>query len=147
MKNISANAHHPCRRTRRSHRGQNLVELVLTLPIVVVMLFFIIEMGRVWMTYESAKMAVRDAVYAAATHHNAITGQIELNSRLAGAGLTVRKAAVTQLPNQHAYKGDVTVLYYPFFGSMSIPTLSGPMTLIPNQFEVNYSAVTDIAVY
>ena len=42
------------RRKRARHRGQNLVELVLTLPFVVIMLFFIIELGRAWMVYEGA---------------------------------------------------------------------------------------------
>ena len=129
------------------HRGQNLVELVLTLPFVVVMLFFIIELGRAWMVYEGAKMAARDGAYTASIYHNAKTGQTQLDNKLSAAGLTVKTATVSQVPNQHAYQADVTVTFSPFFGSLSIPTLSGPISIIPSQFDVTYKAITDVSVY
>jgi len=134
-------------RKRACHRGQNLVELVLTLPFVVIMLFFIIELGRAWMAYEGAKMAARDGAYTASIYHNASTGQTQLDNKLAAAGLTVKTAKVSQVPNQHAYQADVTVTFSPFFGSVTIPTLSGPISILPAQFDISYQSITDVAVY
>lgn len=135
------------RRKRACHRGQNLVELVLTLPFVVIMLFFIIELGRAWMVYEGAKMAARDGAYTASIYHNANTGQTQLDNKLAAAGLTVKSAKVSQVPNQHAYQADVTVTFSPFFGGLSIPTLSGAISILPAQFDISYQSITDVAVY
>lgn len=139
------NAPQPRRRAR--HRGQNLVELVLTLPFVIIMVFFIIELGRAWMVYEGAKMAARDGAYTASIYHSVSTGQTQLDNKLAAAGLTVKTSKISQVPNQHAYQADVTVSFAPFFGSIAIPTLSGPITILPSQFDISYTAVTDVAIY
>jgi Flp pilus assembly protein TadG len=134
-------------RTRACHRGQNLVELVLTLPFVILMMFFIIEIGRAWMTYESAKMAARDGAYTASIYHNATTGQTQLNNKLSAAGLSAKVAQVQQIQNEHAYKADVIVTFTPFFGGLSIPTLSGTMPIIPSAFDLSYSSITDVSIY
>jgi Flp pilus assembly protein TadG len=132
---------------RRRHTGQNLVELVLTLPFVLILVFFIIEAGRVNFTFQGAKMAVMSGAHTAALYHNAAVGKQQLDNKLAATGLTATTASVVQLPNRHAYQATVTVHYAPFFGGVSIPTLSGPVSILPSQFDITYNAVEDVAVY
>jgi hypothetical protein len=127
--------------------GQNLVELGFTLPFVIIMIFFIIEIGRAWMAYEGAKMAAREGAYVASLYHNVKAGQDQLNYKLSATGLTVKTATVAQVPGQHAYKSDVTVTFQPLFGTLKIATLSGPITILPAQFDLSYKAITDVAVY
>ena len=135
------------RQARRREAGQNLVELALTLPMVLVMIFFIIETGRAWMTYESAKTAAREGAYVASLYHNPKAGQDQMTYKLNAAGVTVKTATVTQVPGQHAYESDVTVTFQPFFGSVQIPTLGGPISILPSSFDLGYKSVTDVAVY
>lgn len=132
---------------RKAFRGQNLVELGLTLPFVLIFLFFIIELGRAWFVYEGAKMAAMAGAHAAAVYHNKDVGQNELDKKIAAAGLDKKAATVDQIQNQHAYFADVTVTFTPFFGGVSIPTVSGNIQLIPNEFDISYTAVEDVAVY
>jgi Flp pilus assembly protein TadG len=123
------------------------VELVLTLPLLVLMMFFIIEIGRAWMTYDSAKMAARDGAYTASIYHNATVGETQMTNKLNAAGLDVKTLNVQQINNRHAYKANVTVTFTPFFGGLSIPTISGPMTILPKSFDLSYSSITDVAIY
>jgi len=74
-------------------------------------------------------------------------GQQQLDSKLAAAGLSVSSSSVQQVPNAHAYQASVTVRFTPFFGGLSIPTVSGPISIIPNAFDISYSAVEDVSVY
>ena len=134
-------------RTRKAARGQNLVELALTLPFVLLFIFFIVELGRVWFVYEGAKMAAMSGVHAASIYHSAGVGQKELDNKIAAAGLDKNTATVTQIPNQHAYRADVNVTFTPFFGGVQIPTVSGPISIIPAAFPISYSAVEDVSVY
>lgn len=133
-------------RRRASHQGQNLVELVLTLPFVLVLIFFIIDVGRAWMVYEGAKMAARDAAYTAAIYHSASVGQTQMDNRLAAGGWE-GSGDVSQVPNQHAYQANVNVTFTPLFAELTIPTLSGPRKILPASFPVTYNAITDVSVY
>lgn len=120
---------------------------MLTLPFVLVLIFFIIEAGRVNFTLQGAKIAAMSGAHTASLYHNAATGKQELDSKLAATGLTAVTASVAQVPNQHAYQATVTVRYSPFFGGVSIPTLSGRISILPSQFNITYNAVEDVAVY
>lgn len=133
--------------SRRRQRGQNLVELALTLPFVLLLLFFIIEMGRLWFTYEGAKMSASEGAHTAAMYHSTQVGKTQLDNKLAAIGLDVKGATINQVTNQHAYQANVTVKYSPFFGGISIPTLSGPIPIIPDSFDITYNAVEDMAIY
>jgi Flp pilus assembly protein TadG len=131
----------------RRASGQNLVELALTLPFMLVMIFFIIDTGRAWMTYEGAKTAAREGAYVASLYHNIQAGQDQMTFKLTAAGLKVKSATVSQVPGQHAYASDVTVTFKPFFGSVQIPTVSGPISILPKQFDLSYTSITDVAIY
>ena len=130
-----------------AHTGQNLVELAMTLPFVLVLIFFIIDSGRAWMTYEGAKMAAREGSYVASLYQNATAGQTQLDYKLSLASLKKKSAKVTQVPGKHAYQSDVTVTFDSLFGSFQIPTLSGPIQVFPAHFDISYHAVTDVSVY
>jgi Flp pilus assembly protein TadG len=143
----SFNTRKPTQRNRACQRGQNLVELVLTLPFVVLMMFFIIELGRAWMVYEGAKMAARDGAYTASIYHNVDAGETQLKNKLDAAGLTTKTYKVSQVRDKHAYEANVTVTFSPFFGGLSIPTLSGSISILPSEFDISYTAVTDVAIY
>jgi len=136
---------------RRVHRhclpGQNLVELALTLPFVLVMILFIVEMGRVWFAYEGAKMAATEGVHAATLYHNPVVGKDLLDKKLAAAGLEVKTATISQIPNKHAYQADVTIRFTPLFGELAMPTVGGKISFIPAGFDIKYSAVDDVALY
>ena len=132
---------------RLKHRGQNLVELVFTLPLVLIMIFLTIELGRVWYAYNSAKMAAEKGVYTAAIYHNASSGQVELEGRLAAANLDVVTAQVAQVPNKHAYRADVTVTFTPFLANLVMPTVAGDMRIFPAAFDISYEALNDASVY
>jgi Flp pilus assembly protein TadG len=135
------------RSPRKKSRGQNLVELGLTLPFVILLLFFIIELGRAFFVYNAAKMAANEGAHAATVYQNPSVGRTQLTRKVSAAGLTATTATVSQIPNQHAYRADVTVPFKPFFGGISIPTVSGSIPIIPKQFDIQYTAIENVAVY
>lgn len=131
---------------RKALRGQNLVELVLTLPFMLILIFFIIDAGRAWMAYESAKMAVRDAAYTASIFQNPDVGQQQLDFKILVSGLQ-GSGTVSQVPNQHAYRASIQVEFTPLFGELAIPTISGSIRLLPGTIPITYSNVTDVSLY
>jgi len=135
------------RKRQKASRGQNLVELALTLPFVIVMMFAIIEFGRVWYTYEGVKMAVNEGLVVASNYYSPSTGQTRMQQRLAAAGLTASTATITQVPGQQAWQANATVQYTPFFGNLSIPSISGPITILPANFDISYTAVQAVSIY
>ncbi len=145
MTNKSA---HKTRNPKAGHksRGQNLVEFAVTIPLVLAMFFFILEMGRVWFVYEAAKMAANDGSTTAAKYHNADAGTAQAGRKITEAGLT-GTGTVAQVDGKHAYEATITVTYEPFFAGLSIPTLGGQITLIPAGFDINYTQVSTASVY
>jgi Flp pilus assembly protein TadG len=131
----------------RRSRGQNLVEMALTFPFILLLILFMVEMGRVWFTYEGAKMAATEGAHAASMYHNPNVGKNLLDQKLAVAGLKVQSATVSQIPNKHAYEADVTVRFTPLYGELSIPTVGGKVSFIPAGFNITYTAVDDVALY
>src|SRR5512141_3013144 len=67
-------SHRPSRWKARARRGQTLVEFALTLPILLLLLFGIIEFGRIFQAWVTLQNAARTAV------RYAITGQYDQNA-------------------------------------------------------------------
>ena len=133
---------------RKFTRGQNLVELAFSLPLIVVLCFFIMELGRVWHTYETAKMAANEGAHTAAIHHNEVTGTTAQTTRLNNANMEVNTSQVIQIANQHAYQSRVVVTFRPAYGAVfAIPTVGGDITIIPDSFPIEYTAIKENAVY
>lgn len=134
-------------RKHRAAAGQNLVEMALTLPFVLIMIFFTLEVGRIWFAYQHLKMAAIEGAHAAAIFQNKTLGQMQLDYKLTASGLQIKTKKVEQVPNQHAYTAAVTATYTPSFGGLTIPSVSGPLTIFPAAFDISYTAVEDFAIY
>ncbi|MGE0200305.1 MAG: TadE family protein [Candidatus Melainabacteria bacterium] len=132
---------------RNTAAGQNLIELALTLPFVILILFFMVELSRAWFVFEAAKMAAVDGAQTAAMNHNPTAGLQQLDKRLADAHLTVKARTVTQVAGRHAYEAAVTVVFEPVFGGLTVQTLSGPMEIIPEAYDVTYTDIKTASVF
>jgi Flp pilus assembly protein TadG len=127
--------------------GQNLVELVLILPIFLVMLFSIYEFGRYWQTTETVKLAALDGVAVAAQSQNIAQGNTRLITRLAQAGITpTGVTGVTATPDNAGYVATVNTNYTPLFAGLSIPTLAGSISIIPAAVPINYKEIKSVSV-
>ena len=84
-------------RTRRWRRdsGQSLIELILVLPLLLLVLFGILEFANAWRTYQvitnSGREGAREAVIGSS---NDATVQAVVDSRLQAGGLTPADATV-----------------------------------------------------
>lgn len=80
-------------------RGQGLVEFALTLPLVLILLFGMVEFGRAWMTKNILTGAAREAVRLAAVQVDLATSDNAARTRaqevLNSAGIGVPPAVVT----------------------------------------------------
>src|SRR5512140_3187751 len=89
----------PSPRRARSRRGQTLVEFALTLPVLLLLLFGIIEFGRIFQAWVTLQNAARTAV------RYAITGQYDTNEFNIDEPWT---------PNANGYVGDgIPCLFQP----------------------------------
>jgi Flp pilus assembly protein TadG len=128
-------------------QGQNLVELVFVLPLLLVFLFAIFELGHFWQTAESAKMAAMDGVNVAAKTNNAGIGRMQLLFKLSQAQLTpTGPTDVTANADGSGYTATVQVDYRPYFGALTIPTLSGPISLLPASVPIRYQEIKAINI-
>jgi hypothetical protein len=133
----------------RALRGQNLVETVLCLPMVIVVIFAVIEVARVWQAYMGAKLAALDGAVTASQYQSAGMGLFQIGRRLSKAGLEVGHMAVFEIPNlngsgagtDHPYQARVIVLFRPIFAGLSIPGPGGPFRIIPNMVPIRYESV------
>ncbi len=141
----------PVKAKRRARRGQNLVELALTLPFVLVLILFIIEFGRLWYTYEAAKVVAMEGAHVAAMYHNLASGKQQMDSKMAvftKQDIAFTVASVGQVLNKHAYEATVVVTYQPLCFGISFPTLNGQkVSIIPENFDITYNAVEDVGLY
>jgi|GEM_PF-2821930 len=132
---------------RRRQAGQNLVELTVTLPFVLLLILFLIEVVRVSFTYQSTSIAARQGAEFAAVYHSTAMGLQQMKRTLAASGLTASTTTVTQVANTHGYEASVKVTYTPLF-TMSIPLIGGPSTKVtPGTFDIAFTAVPDSGLY
>lgn len=133
--------------TRGNAKGQNIIEMALVLPFLLIGILFVVEMGRAWQTYEGAKMAAEDGAYTAATFDSAVRGngviQQRLNSaNIAGNGAIRPIMGFGTVASRIGYKAQVTVNYQPLFGGVAL-TLPGvgAVPIIPANFPIQYDSV------
>ncbi len=137
----------------KRERGQNLVELVLTLPFLILIIFGIVEMGRVWQTYQGAKMAAVDGAYTASVFQDEVLGETQIQSRLDQAGITYTAYDIVPIKNTSGnnvtvgYKASVTAEFRPVFGGFKLPTLSTPIAIIPAVFLIQYDEIYYPSIY
>ncbi len=111
--------------TLRSRRGQSLVEFALVVPILLLLLLGLVELGRAWMTRNimtgAAREAVRIYVVPEGSDNAAKTRAWTV---LAGAGITSANATVVTADNGAYSTCTVTIThgFQPIFGGF-IPGL------------------------
>jgi hypothetical protein len=82
----------------KSEKGQSLVEFALVLPILVVVLFGIVDFGRIFHAYITVDHAGREAARAASVGKTQSQAQSIAVSSAAGIDLTKTGASVTVSP-------------------------------------------------
>ncbi len=87
------------RRLRKGERGQSLVEFVLALPILLVIVFGIVEFAAAWRTYQVitnvAREGARLAVIPSTTSDAIVLSEIDRLLQLSGLGLQLRTVTLT----------------------------------------------------
>jgi Flp pilus assembly protein TadG len=132
---------------KRHHPGQNIVEAVLALPLFLLLVFGIFELSHFWQTVETTKLAAIDAAGVAAKTQNATLGTIQLLARLSQAQLAPSGATqVTANADGSSFTATATVLYRPYFGGMSIPSLAGPISIIPAQIPIQFQEIKAVSI-
>lgn len=87
------------RRLRKGERGQSLVEFVLALPILLVIVFGIVEFAAAWRTYQVvtnvAREGARLAVIPSTVSDATVTARIDSLLVQSGLGLALRTTTLT----------------------------------------------------
>lgn len=129
------------------HRGQNIVEAAMVLPLFILMAFGLFELAHFWQVAETAKMAAMDGVAVAAKTQNPGTGTAHLLSRLNQAQLAPTGATgVSASADGSSYTATVAVTYRPYFGGLSIPSFAGPISIIPDQIPIQYQQIKAVGI-
>ncbi len=114
----------------RSEKGQSMVEFALVLPILVMLLFGIIDFGRIFHTYLAIDHASREAARTASIGENDAAIVSTAVASAASIHLTAGQVAVSP-GGSKASGSDVTVtITYPIsFLTPIVSNLTGPITL------------------
>lgn len=132
---------------RKRQSGQNLVELTVTLPFMLLLILFLIEVVRISFTYQATGIAARQGAQFAAAYHTTAMGLQQMKRTLSASGLTATTTSVTQVPNTHSYQASVTVTYAPLF-TMSIPLVGGSSGKVtPGSFNISFTSLPDSGIY
>jgi Flp pilus assembly protein TadG len=110
---------------RRDGRGQSLVEFALILPVFILVLIGLFDMGRAIYAYNTVSNAARAAARVAIVHQNAIAIQTEATDQAPGMPVTVTLSGCTDIDCAYS----VTVSYdfepvTPMIGAVFNPTIS-----------------------
>ncbi len=114
---------------RHHERGQSAVELALILPIFTVLLFGIIEFGRLWMTVNVMSGAAREGARVAAVSGTNFTQARTSALNVLNAGnITGANVTITGPNSNNEILATVTLQYRTFTGNL-IPGLSPVLNL------------------
>lgn len=97
------------RRARNTEMGQSLVEFSLILPILLILLFAIVDFGRAFYTWNSLSQAAREGARVAAVQGTST--QIDSAVTAAMGGLTTTSPTLTRTyTNVQAAKGETVTI-------------------------------------
>jgi uncharacterized protein (UPF0333 family) len=113
----------------KSQKGQSLVEFALVLPLLVVLLFGIMDFGRVFHAYLTIDHAGREAARAASIGKDDTTVKNTAVNDATGIGLTVDRVGVTPALRTSGTNVTVTITYPITFLTPLIGNIVGPITL------------------
>lgn len=131
--------------TSRKFPGQNLVEFALSLPFILIFVYFVTEAGRAWFYYQAIKMAATDGAHTAAIYQNPMVGRQATLKKLQAANIQpTSMPQVTQVPNQHVYQVTVTGNFQPIFAQPNMPIVNAKLF---TGFPITYTALKEYTVY
>ncbi|OCA87516.1 hypothetical protein A8F94_06510 [Bacillus sp. FJAT-27225] len=115
----------------RSEKGQSMVETALILPIVLMLLFGIVDFGRIFHAYLTLDHAGREAARLASIQKSNDDITAKINSSIAG--LESSRLTITISPNETARTSGtdatVTLVYNIDFITPLVASLASPLTL------------------
>ena len=115
-------------RCRKSQKGQSLVEFALILPVFVVLLFGIMEFGRLWEMANVLTSAAREGARVAAVTSPDVSKATSAAQRVISAGNITQSVITVSGPNSsNEVTVTVSAAYTPMTGSI-IPGL-GPLSI------------------
>lgn len=114
----------------KSEKGQSLVEFALVIPLLIILLFGIVDFGRIFHAYLTMDHAGREAARAASIGKDDTTVKSTAVSDAVGIGLTADKVNIT--PGGTRISGSdisITITYPITFLTPVIGSIVGPITL------------------
>jgi Flp pilus assembly protein TadG len=88
------------RRLLSEERGSAMVEMVIVVPVLLLILFGIVELSRAWFTLQVAASAAREGARAGAVANigdEKATGEARIDALLSAAGLTATSRSVDKM--------------------------------------------------
>lgn len=85
---------------QRDERGSAMVEMIVVLPILLFIMFALVELSRAWFTMQIATTAAREGARAAAVaplNSEVSDGQTRIDAMLSTAGITPTSRTVTKV--------------------------------------------------
>jgi Flp pilus assembly protein TadG len=114
----------------KSERGQSVVEFALVLPLLIVMLFAIVDISRVFHASLTLDHAGREAARAASVHQEA--DEVRQTAVENASSISLAPASVSINPPSDRVTGDnveVTIKYNVSFLTPLIENITGPIEL------------------
>lgn len=100
-----------------------MVELALTLPFIIILLFSFVEFSRAWQAWHGAKLAADDGCYTAAIMKDVTQGQAVMATRAEQARLTDVDSAITAISNGTltiGYECRINVRHFPLWSGFGV---------------------------
>ncbi|MGG3468012.1 TadE/TadG family type IV pilus assembly protein [Neobacillus pocheonensis] len=113
----------------KSEKGQSLVEFALVLPLLILLLFGIIDFARVFHVYLTMDHAGREAARAASIGNDDTTIRNTAVSDAASIGLTADKVAISPGSRSSGSKVSITITYPITFLTPVIGEIVGSLNL------------------
>jgi Flp pilus assembly protein TadG len=113
----------------KSQKGQSLVEFALVFPILILLLFGIMDFGRIFHAYLTIDHAGREAARAASIGKDDTTVKNTAVNDATGIVLTVGQVGVTPTPRTSGTDVTITITYPITFLTPVIGSIVGPITL------------------
>jgi Flp pilus assembly protein TadG len=143
-----------------SSRGQNLIELALTFPLLLVVILSIVEVGRAWNAYEGTRLAAMDGVHTASIYNNVGLGEAQIAARLQSAGISADTTNPTCAPtgggasrgfvvsnNNGTFDVRVCSRFIPIFADLRIGFINREFTIMPAQIPIVYQNIQSTNIY
>lgn len=107
----------------KGEKGQNIVEFALVVPLLLLLVIGIAELGRAWMTRNLMTGAAREAVRMYAVKNDTVAAGARADNILSSGGLDLTKRTIT--PGNSGDAVSYTIIYdFPVVIAGFIPGLS-----------------------